>query len=441
MSATVVIDLGEDWTVADERRAGQRFRPPPRGLLAVLVLVAVVLLTGASAATRAPFVAVGSVQIDGTSATEVGDGAIFVGTMTNGDRTVSRYPLAGGAQVWTVSVPGPPESLLYLPGPRTLMVQSYDVEANHARIAMLDAASGRQLWVSSGQPMVDGWDTATGAMVVDFDDVGAGVATYTDLRTGQAVWSRAVPAGTQVVPTDDQTPADAHGYVVAEADGTVTLLAARTGVVLAAMRVARLAPDNPADFEPDRQSIVNVVGDRLIVLRQLGALKATLDSYTLPGLRHQWTRAGALSGFPGGCGPVLCLAESNELVGLDPATGTTRWHAPGWVWAEELGGGRLLGYRPGNGQQAGILDSATGRLLLDLGDWVPIRGIGKPELLKAPDRGNYRYTWFAALEPGVPGVRVLTRLAGVGTPGCDPHGDLLVCRTLDARLQVWRYRR
>ena len=441
MSAAVAIDLGEDWTLADEPPVGQRRRPPSRVLLAALVLVAVVLLTGASAAPRPPFVALGSVPTQGTSATEVGDGAVFVGAQTVGGRTVTRYPLSGGARVWSVTVSGPPESLLYLPGPRTLMVSSYDVEANQARIAMLDAATGSQLWVSSGQLMLTRPDTSSGALLVDFDDAGAGVATYTDLRTGRALWSRSVPAGTQLVPTDDGTRPDASGYVLAQPDGAVTLLAGRTGAVLAAGRVGRLAPDNPTELQPDRQSIVNVVGDRLVVLRQMGALKATLDSYTLPALGHQWTRSGALSGFPAGCGPVLCLVESNELVGLDPATGATRWHTPGWAWGEDLGGGRLLGYRPGNLQQAGVLDAATGRLLLDLGDWTPVQGTGIPELLTAPDRGNFRYTWFAALDPDTPGVRVLTRLTGVGTSGCDPHGDLLVCRTLDARLQVWRYRR
>jgi PQQ-like domain len=441
VSATVVIDLGEDWTLADEQPVGQRRRPPSRVLLAAFVLVAVVLLTGGSAAPRPPFVALGSVPTQGTSATEVGDGAVFVGAQTLGGRTVTRYPLAGGARVWTVTVPGPPEYLRYLPGPRTLMVESYDVEANQARVAMLDAATGRRLWVSSGQMMLEAPDTEPGALLFDPDDAGAGVATYTDLRTGRALWSRAVPAGTQLVATDDGTRPDASGYVLAQADGTVTLLAGRTGAVLVTGQVGRLAPDNPAEFDPDRQSIVNVVGDRLMVLRQMGALKATLDSYTLPSLSHQWTLSGALSGFPSGCGPVLCLAESNELVGLEPATGTTRWHTPGWAWAEDLGNGRLLGYRPGNGQQVGVLDAATGRLLLDLGDWTPVQGTGMPELLTAPDRGNYRYTWFAALDPDTPGVRVLTRLTGVGTSGCDPHGDLLVCRTLDARLQVWRYQR
>ena len=438
MSATVVIDLGEDWTVADEPPVGRRRRPPSRSLLAALVLVAALLLTSASAAPRPSFVVLGSVPTQGTSATEVGDGAVFVGAQTLGRRTVTRYPVAGGPADWTATVAGPPEYLLYLPGPGTLMVESFDVEINQGRFAMLDAATGRQLWISSGQVMVDRPDADTGALLLDFDDRGAGSVTYTDLRTGRAQWSRTVPAGSQLVPTDVDTGSGARGYVIAAADGTITLLARGTGAVLATGHVGRLGPEQPEEFQ-GQLTIVNVVGDRLVVLRQLGALKATIDAYSLPAMDHEWSRGGALAGFPTDCGPVLCLGGADELVGLDPATGATRWHAPGWQSAMDLGGGRLLGYRQGSGQQVGVLDAGTGRVLLDLGDWVPVQGTGSSGLLlSSPDR-DYRYTWFAALEPGRPGLRVLARLAGVGTSGCDPHGDLLVCRTLDAHLRIWRY--
>ena len=439
MSATVVIDLGEDWAVSDEPPAGRRWRPSSRALLAALVLVAALLLTGASAAPRPAFVVLGTVEAQGTSATEVGDGAVFVGAQTLGRRSVTRYPLGGGAQDWSVTVSGPPEFLLYLPGSRTLMVESFDVEINQGRFTMLDAATGRELWTSSGRLTLDGSDADPGALLVDVDGTGATVATYTDLRTGRGQWSRAVPAYAQLVATDDDTPVAARGYLIAEADGTVSLLARHTGAVLATGQIGRLVPVPPGDFQ-DQITAVNVVGDRLLVLRQQGPSKATLDSFTLPAMRHEWSRSGELSGFPYTCGPVLCLGEATDLVALDPSTGATRWHLPGWQSAQDLGGGRLLGYRQGNGQQGGILDAGTGRLLLDLGDWVPVQGPGQPELLTKPDR-NYRYTWFAALDPARPGVRVLARLAGVGTPGCDPHGDLLVCRTVDARLQVWRYQR
>jgi hypothetical protein len=438
VSAAVVIDLGDDWAVADEPPAGRRRRPPSRGPLAVLVLVAVLLLTAASAAPRPPLVAVGSVPAQGASSTEVGDGALFVGTQTNGGRTVTRYPLAGSPQVWSVTVPGPPEYLLYLHGPRTVLVESYNSETNQSRFAMLDAATGHQLWDSTGDLILDGPGTEEGALLVNLDNLGIGRATFTDLRTGRPLWTRAVRSGTQLVPTDDAAPPDATGYLFAEADGTVTLVARRTGAVLATGQVGQLALAVRADSDPDNRVIVNVVGDRLVVLHQMG-LKATIDSYTLPALRPEWSRTGMLAGFPGDCGAVLCLGESNDLVGLDPTTGTTRWRAPGWQWADDLGGGRLLGYRQGNGQQVGVLDAGTGRLLLDLGDWAPVQGAGgHSQLLIKPDR-DFKHTWFAALDADRPGVRVLARLAGVSTAGCDPHGDLLVCRTLDARLQVWRY--
>jgi hypothetical protein len=263
---------------------------------------------------------------------------------------------------------------------------------------------------------------------------------YTDMRTGRAIWSRSVPALTQIRATDGAA-GNATGWVLATPDGAITLLARQTGAVLATRKIERLLPAGSTSFEPDNGGFINVVNGLLLVMRQMGGVRATLTSYGLPDLTPRWSQTELTPGDPDNCGLVLCVESYSEsIVGLDPRTGSIRWRAQGWQTAQNLGAGRLLGFRTGTSQNIGILDAGTGRLLETLGDWAPLPGTNV-ELFRMPDRSDYRYTWFGILDADRAVVQPLAKLPGLDSPGCQPYPDLLACRTLDARLQVWRYRR
>ncbi len=436
MSATVVIDLGDDWSVAENEPADRR-RPPARGLLVALVLAAVLLLAGGSAEPRPAFVELTDIPAEVTTAVDVGDGAIFIGVQKLGERTVARYPLRGGGAVWHTTVANAPESVEYLDGPKVVMVQSYDNENNQIRFTVLDAGTGQRLWSSTGdlaaQRLVSG---QAGAVLVNQDENGAGTLRYTELRTGRTVWTRPFPALTQLVPTDSA------GLVLGEADGTITLLAWDTGATLSTTRVGPLVAATDG-YDREHNVIVSAVGDQLLIMRQMGLLQATISSYALPGLTERWSHTDRMSGYPSECGPVLCLqAFDGDLIALDPLTGNLLWRAVGWQSAWSAGDGRLLGSRQGVQESYGILDAATGRLVRDLGDWSPLTGLGTYLLMTKPDPGNYRYTWLGAVDMDRAVVRPLVRLEGLGTQGCGTYhdvDDILVCRTLDGKLKVWRY--
>jgi hypothetical protein len=180
------------------------------------------------------------------------------------------------------------------------------------------------------------------------------------------------------------------GWVLATPDGTVTLLARQTGAVLATRKIEGLLPAGSNSFEPDNGGFINVVDGLLLVMRQMGGVRATLTSYDLPDLTPRWTQTELTPGGPDDCGPVLCVQSYSEsVVGLDPRTGSIRWRAQGWQTVQNLGGGRLLGSRTGTSQNIGILDAGTGRLLETLGDWAPLPG-ANVELFRMPDRNDYR---------------------------------------------------
>jgi outer membrane protein assembly factor BamB len=441
--SAVLIDLGEDWSVAEEPLV--RRRPgAARGPLAALLVVVVLLLVGGSVAARPPFIPLTSIPVQGVTATDVGAGGVFVVVQVSGRRSVTRYALDGGGRTWEAVVPDLPEGVSYLPAAGALVVWSFDdAVAGPARFTVLDATTGRQLWSAVGDLVFGRSPTDRTALVLVEDGSGSTQVRYTDMRSGRAIWSRTVPAMTQMLATDEQTPAEAAGFVLAAADGTVTLVGRQTGEVLATRQFDRLVPAGAPGFDPENNTLLNIVGGRLIVARQMGTPRAGYSSYDLPGLTRRWSRADpGISGYPDACGHNLCVTGfTGDVVALDPADGSTLWRAPGWQGATDIGGGRLLTSRSGGGPRAGILDAATGRLLRDLGDWTPLFGPTDGDLFTAPDPGNYRYTWFGALDRERDVVRPLGRLEGLSTQGCQVYDDLLVCRTLNARLQVWRYRR
>jgi outer membrane protein assembly factor BamB len=440
--SAVLIDLGEDWSVAEEPLV--RRRPGAARWPLAALLVVVVLLAGGSVGARPAFLPLASIAVQGVTATDVGAGGVFVVVQVSGRRSVTRYTLDGGGRTWETVVPDMPEGLTHLPAAGVLVVWSFDVAVGSpSRFTVLDATSGRQLWGGAGDLVLGRSPTDRTALLLVQDGSGSTQVRYTDMRSGRPIWSRTVPAMTQMLATDAQTPPEAAGFVLAAADGTVTLVGRQTGEVLATRQFDRLVPAGAPGFDPENNTLLNVVGGRLVVARQMGTPRAEYSSYDLPGLTRRWSRSDpGISGYPDACGRNVCVTGfGGDVVALDPADGSTLWRAPGWQGATDIGGGRLLASRSGGSQRAGILDAATGRLLRDLGDWAPLFGPTDVDLFTAPDPGNYRYTWFGALDRDRAGVRPLGKLEGLSTQGCQVYDDLLVCRTLDARLRVWRYRR
>jgi outer membrane protein assembly factor BamB len=437
VSAVVTIDLGEDWAVAEDPPAPPRRRPPRAALAALLVLL-VLLLIGGSAAARPAFVLLADVRVQGVTTTEVGGDGIFVGVESAGRRSIARYALDGGAPIWQVSQPGPSAGLVYLADAAVLMVWVTDYPAGDGQFTVLDAATGQQLWRSAGDVMIWVPGSRYQLMRVNEPD-GSLEMRYVDMRDGRPIWSRTAPAMTQVLATDGQTRPETAGFLVGYADGTVLLLARETGEVLGTGRLDPLVPVGPGGApEPENSALINVVHGRLMVVQGTAGPITTVSAYDLPGMRLRWTVSGRLPIYPDFCGPNVCLSGSAPAVALDAATGSILWRASGWEGVQDLGGGRLLGYRNEGVQGAGILDAGTGRPIGDLGDWVPLVGTDS-HLVSTPDVGNYRYTWFGVLEPAHGVVLPLGRLEGLSTGGCQPHEDLLLCRTIDARLKVWRY--
>lgn len=441
MSGAVFIDLGEEWSVDEERQARPRRRPARLAPLAGLLLVVVLLLAGGSAVTASPFATLATIDVPAVSATEFGGGGLFVAGGTGTDLFVARYAPDTGAMTWKTAITERADALAYLPGPGVLTVWYYGQDAP-SRVTTLDGATGALLWELTGDLYAPPAPDARQALTVVVSDPNSpGQARYLDLRTGRAIWTRPVPAAAQVVSTDVRAPSDAAGFVlVAALDGTVTLLARDTGAVLGSLKIDPLVPGGADTAQPPDIPVLNLIGGRLLVARRIYTPDGEVSSYDLPGLTLRWRRTGALSGYPWPCGANLCLSGvSNETAALDPATGATRWTIDGWQNAGDLGGGRILAFKGTSGSldHFGVLDSTTGRLLGDFGNWALVSG---PDYhLAARPIGDGSRTWIGVVDPVRAMVRPVGMLVGPRAGGCISRGDVLACRTLGNRVQVWRY--
>jgi hypothetical protein len=440
VNASVLIDLGDDWSVAEDVPSRRR-RPRSRLLVAGIGLLALLLPT-AAAPPQPVFVQLTTISVQGPVTVESGPAAVFVGEQASGvAATVSRYSISTGRRMWSAPVAEAPESLRYVDSAHALAVSTFEPVPNSSRLTVLDADTGRQLWSSAGYllwpwPPDGRVERDAPAVLLVGDSSEPRQLRLVEMRTGRALWSRPIATGSEVQLADWAATGQPDILVIAP-DGTATLLAHDTGAVRAASRLGSLTgPGTPDD--PTGQTSLSVVGGQLIVqLRDDSA--TTLVDYDLPSLTERWRRTGAYFGFPNDCGPVLCVGELNRMIGLDPRDGTVRWAVRQWQGAGLISGDRLLGYRIGEGQHSGVLDARTGRLLLELDDWSPVATLAESPLVTRPDPTDYRYTWFARLDAGPAAIHPIARLAGLGVQGCHPGDGLLLCKMLGNILSIWRY--
>jgi hypothetical protein len=210
MSGALFIDLGEEWSVVEERQARAPRRPDRRALLAALLLLVVLPLAGGSAVTTSPLTPLATIHAPGVTLARIGGGGVFLAGGTGTALFVARYGQETGVMTWKVAVPDRPDSLAYLAGAEVVTLWFYGQQGPN-RVTVLDAATGVRLWELSGDLYGPATRDGKRALTVAGDPNAPGQARYVELRTGRAIWTRPVPAGTQIVTVDAQLPSEAAG--------------------------------------------------------------------------------------------------------------------------------------------------------------------------------------------------------------------------------------
>jgi hypothetical protein len=212
---------------------------------------------------------------------------------------------------------------------------------------------------------------------------------------------------------------------------TMALHDLATGRLLttAALPAADYGPGNPA-----------VAGGR-IVLQYASRGQFVVSAYDPVTLRPVWVRPAGGMADAEPCGALVCLAGTSGIEAVDQVTGAQRWYQPGWRSVEQRGD-LLVAYGTpaGVGDTIGIVDPATGRVLVDLRGWRPLTGLAAPDqLLVSRVVGDGDPVVVGVAGPRDARPRPLTDLPP-GTGDCQAAPDRLICRSTAGELTVWAYR-
>jgi hypothetical protein len=193
-----------------------------------------------------------------------------------------------------------------------------------------------------------------------------------------------------------------------------------------------------ADYGPDNPT----VSGGLLLLRHPTPTGWMVSAYDPVTLARRWSRpAGYASGVTS-CGRLACLTGPGGVRAVDPADGRQRWFNPDWRSVEQRGGMVVAyGTQTSETDAVGVIDPATGRVLVDLHGWRPVPGIGGGDYLLATrivDAGAR--TMVAVVGPGGRRPGLLAELPA-GTGDCQSAPGRLVCRSTSGDLVVWAYKR
>lgn len=412
-----VIDL--DRPAPDRNPASARGRAGPAR--ALLVLVAVLVTLGGAAPPRAGLTPVLSVDESVTSV-RVAAGSLFLSTPAE----VRRYELPAGTRRWTRTLGRDVQNLWVDDAAGVVLALT---GAADFWLTALDADSGRDLWTRPADDTLVITASRGGLLTQSgFGEVAR--LALADSRSGREIWSREVdPAG--FLGPDDMYEGRSSMIVAVGATGSVVVLSYADGAVLA-------GGDLGLSFDPrvDRSLIadsaaVSVVGDRLYLSRRLRG-RVSLTAYSVRPLAPLWRSEGGPTGRVSDCGPVLCVADTRWVSGVDPEGGRVRWEQPAWGVAYRYDGRRLFAYDNSENTRAALLDAATGRVLRPLG---PSRRIGDVIL-----RAAGRRTFVSVPDPATGDPRVAGSVDDAAWFRCQAGGDYLVCPTLRGETAVWRVR-
>jgi outer membrane protein assembly factor BamB len=429
-----VIELGD----VSEPVVGEPADEPPfrfdrrawsRTMAVVLAVLCAVGLTGSGRPVPPGMRQLWSMQLEPDQIpTYSGDEALLFRSGAEG-ATLTAYDVRTGSVRWTTVtgseptwvIPRPDAGLLYVPGrhERALADDGFYLFATET--LALDEATGAIRWRHSGQYM---GATADTVLLADWN-AQAQVTTLHLVRAadGAPVWDRSIDPATAVTAAEDLPATDQ--IVAMTADGRLTTYRYSDGTPLATRHTT--PPVNARWMSllyAGRYYEIGFGGRQTVIAYRADTL-ARLWDVTQPDQDL----------FLMSCGPVVCMAASQIMHGLDPATGESRWVLP-QTGATSIGGNRLL-VTPAAANSTTVVDATTGRAVSAKikgtvltvpqadGTLLVLRPSGYPDLRTAVSR----------LDPVTGRTLLLGSVPGLSNT-CEPVAGYLACVRADRELVV-----
>lgn len=435
----VVIDLGEippEQSQPEPVRARRR-RRYPRVWILLAVLVAGLAVGGATR-LAAPLATASTVDFHTGQVFQLaGDRLYAVDKPDLLPARLTGYGLPSGRALWTTPLPVPAKRLVLAQPAGVLLAAGPDATGS---VAAVDLATGRVRWRDPGR-LVDLAPDGRRAVVLT---VGSAAVAVVDLATGIRMWS-----WTADLPLDSATilsavnPAGEWLVAVRAPDGRTRVLYPATMEVVVGMLPAP-REDSPTNPGP---AVLAAAGG-LLTLRYRSLDWGVVDAYDLATLRPRWHQIFAsIAPYLDDCGTLVCVGgERDGLFALDPADGRVVWadgRRNGAIRLTAGPPGRLLAFQAAlvselGSRQLAVLDAATGRSLVELGDgWWPEPGaLGEKLLLALPSRTGV--STFEVLDLETLARRPLGTLP-IAPFACQAGDGYLVCPGADDLLHIWRY--
>ena len=442
----VLIDLGEDWSAPESAVPAPRPRRSWRAPAAAALAVAALLVLGGGERVQPLLRPLAVLRTTEAAAVAFGPDTAFVADSsfaTTPERDlygiVAAYPLPGGKPRWQARVPQVPQRLEYLADAGVVVATAVYGPDSLLLTTALDAGTGRQLWTSDDGLVLDAPGDGLALLSPDH----GGTIQWVNLRTGLKLWSHPVQADTQIRLADRTTASDPGLVVLMTPDGTVDVLAERTGALVATGNVGLIDPkDGGLGLPPDPSApTIDLLGNVMLVFRHHLGGPVTLTAYDLTRMSPLWTQDRAFRGYATACGVLVCLPVDSGVSGVDPGTGTEVWRTTDWMDTGPLDADRVIGFADRPGDELAILDTGTGRVRTSLGRWSIVSGEpgGPPTLFTRASAAVRGLALFAVAEPGRDAPTVLGALAGAAFATCWADAGLLGCRTSDQTIGIWRY--
>jgi hypothetical protein len=427
MKAVAVIELESDWESRQESRSPASSR---RRVLAAAGLL-LVLMLGGSAPARPAFSQLAALPAKVGSTFDLAGEQIF--TLTRGPggmAVVTAYGLPRGTQQWSTTLPQGID-VVRLVAPGVLLAETLNGGGADQRVAVLDPVTGRVRW-QTGEASV--WDVRPESGRLLLVSPGPNKPTamrVVELGSGRLLWSQ--PLSDQVYPL-----VGSSGSIVAQSpDGLTRVVDEDSGRLLAEARLPAPSVTDQAMFTAPTSWYQ--IGDQLLFMYSQHGV-GVVTAYASATLTQRWrVTFQSLVNYVAPCGPMLCLGDQRTLTAVDPATGAVRWHSERWLLIDSFDD-RLLA-KAILADDYAILDTATGRQLLDLGTWslLPQNRSRGPVML-ARERTGPPGVWFGVLDEKRLAIAPLGWLTGLVKERCQASAAYLACLTTDGPLRVWRYR-
>lgn len=432
-----VIELGDVSSAPpgpERREAGPEFDPRSwRRIAAVAVVLVCLLALAASGRPGTPMVhEVWSIHPTADYAMSVRPDGVFVHQRTMGAAEVVAYELTSGKVRWRRPVEGVPlyltdgeeAGLLLIRADEKVRQITFEdggmgVVAYGGHTTALDARTGDRLWQQPGEVMNATRDTLLFAERQSDGKVSS--LRLVRPRDGTVVWRRELSGVEQVM-----VPSLPDRIVTADSAGTITVLRYSDGTEVHERRL-------PWSTSRPGLGIDTYVAELngLLVIIQNDPRKSEISTYRLDSLEQLWRTQKGPYAYAQDCGPVLCLAETTAITGVDALTGRQLWRLPGFSGVTQVAEDRLLASVPGPepGRQV-VLEPDTGRQIGPGGTgWALTTGADAESVivLRRIIEEHRAYSTISHLDLETGRSLRIGAIDGVDGHQCTPAGRHMVC--------------